>query len=501
MFDPVGAHVRRFPQVVTSLTLIVCGVVLAFPLFGYGYLGGFTRYVADDYCSSRTLAQHGFWGSQVWSYRNHSGRFFSYFVTIAAEFFGKQRIVPFVAAILLISWLVVMTWTVWRLVKLLGWRHGFLGSIVLSELFLFAMLRTGPDPGQSFFWETGAFTYTLPIILLTLYLGLLFYYVRDQPRGTRQTLILWLAGATSFCAAASSETNAAVQCIGFLAAILICKWGRSVGESMRRCLPVLHFGFWGALVSSLVVVLAPGNAVREGKQRKVAAALPFVTVVVKSLVGSVVFVLHFLHHCPVAAVAVLGVPAIMIWMEKSTPPLQMPWRTAAGACLLAGACSFVLIFVSIFPGVFALSDLPPKRAEFIPHWIMLATLLCAGAALGSAAKRWRVVTPGLFLTLATSALILLLTLPWVLKSTWSTMAYAHESRLYAAEWDVEDAHIRQLKALGGPNIVLPWDARIASGGNVQGLDSLSANPTFWVNKCMAEYYGVQSIRASPPTAK
>src|SRR5262249_12937702 len=151
----------------------------------------------------------------------------------------------------------------------------------------------------------------------------------------------------------------------------------------------------------------------------------------------------------IAVITLLGVSAILIWMEKSSPTLQMPGRTVAGLCLLACAFSFVLIFVSIFPGVFALSDLPPKRAQFIPHWILLTTLLCMGVALGGAAKYLGKVTPNLFASLVASSLILLLILPWALKSTLDINKVAiRESRAYAAEWDAEDAQIRKQVGLG-----------------------------------------------------
>jgi hypothetical protein len=496
MLNRVGTNVRSSSQVLTTLTAIICGLALAVPLFGYGYLGKFTRHVADDYCAGRNLAQRGFWGSQVWTYRNHSGRIFSYFVRIAAEFLGQQKIVPFLAAILLICWLVVTTWAFWQVAELLGWRHALLNSVVLSELLLFAMLRTGPDPGQSFFWEAGALTYTLPIILVTLYLGLFLYYLRQQPQGARRMVILSLAGTISFCAAATSETNAAVQCIGLLAAIIICKWTPVLTGTMKRSLPVLYFGFWGSLVSSIVVIVAPGNAVREAGVRKVSQPLPLVAVVTKSFLGSAIFIVDFLRHRPAAALALLALPAVVAWLEKSSPGLEMPWRTVVSVWLLACAFSFVLILGSIIPGVFALSDVPPERAEFIAHWILLATLLCTGVALGSVTKRWRGVAPGLLARLAVSFFVLALVLPWVLKSARSIAVSARESRLFAADWDTEDAQIRLLKGTGESNIVVPWNDRIARGGNATNVPWLSSDPTYWVNTCEADYYGLRSLRVS-----
>jgi len=496
MLNRESANVRSSPQVLTTMTVILCGVALAVPLSGYGYLGMFTRQALDDHCAARILAQHGFWGSQIWTYKNHSGRIFSYFVRIVTESLGHEHIVPFLAFILLISWLLVTTWTFWQLGKLLGWRRSLLNSVVFSELLLFAMLRTGPDPGQSFYWETGALTYTLPIILVSLFVGLLLYYLRQQPQGAHRTLILWLAGTIGFCAAATSETNAAVQCVGLMAAIIICKREPISTETIKRSLPVLSYGFWGSLLSSMVVIAAPGNSVRESGVRSVAAPLSLVAVISKSLLGSVVFIVDFLRHRPGAALALLAVPAVCVWLEKSSNG-EVPPHTAARLWLLAYAFSFLLILSSIIPGVFALSDLPPERAEFITQWILLTTLLATGIALRGAIRRLCGATPSVVTTLVASVFILALVLPWVLKSTRTIVASVRKSRIYAGEWDTEDAQIRRLRGLGDWNIAVPWNDRIASGGNVTNLPWLSPDPTYWVNKCEADYYRLGSIRVSP----
>jgi hypothetical protein len=493
MLNNVGTNRCWSSQVVMTTAKLVLVITLAVPLVGYGYLGTFTRQVLDDHCAARILARYGFWGSQIWTYRNHSGRVFSYFVRVATESLWHERIVPVLALTLLSSWLMVTVWALWQLGEMLGWRHGLLNSVVLSELLLFAMLRTGPDPGQSFYWETGGLTYTLPIILVSLYLGILLYYLKEQPRGAHRALILTVAGTICFCAAATSETNAAVQCAGLLGAIIVCNLAPTLTERVRRSLPVLYCGFAGSLISSIIVIGAPGNAVREAGVRSVAAPLSFMAVVAKSVTGSVAFIVDFLHHRPGAALALLLIPALSLWVEKSSPA-EIPWRTAARHWLLACAFSFVLILASIAPGVFALSDLPPERSEFVTHWILLTTLLATGVVFSSGIRWVCGVTPSPLAVLAASVFILALILPWVLKSTGTIASSVRQSRIYAAEWDSEDAQIRGLKRHGNSNIVVPWNEHIVSGGNVTKLPWLSSDPTYWVNKCEADYYGLGSIR-------
>ncbi len=94
------------------------------------------------------------------------------------------------------------------------------------------------------------------------------------------------------------------------------------------------------------------------------------------LVSSVLFVVDFLHHRRGAALALLGVPEVSDWLEKSSHR-EISWCTAVRVWLM-GAFSFVLILASTVPGALALSNLPPERAEFFTHWILLITLLATG---------------------------------------------------------------------------------------------------------------------------
>jgi hypothetical protein len=98
----------------------------------------------------------------------------------------------------------------------------------------------------------------------------------------------------------------------------------------------------------------------------------------------------YMSHSPRG---LLGVPAVLARLEKSPPIVEPRWRDAFSTWLLACVFSFALIVGCTIPGVYALVTLPPDRAQFISQWILLATLLFMGVALGSATKHRGVVTP------------------------------------------------------------------------------------------------------------
>ncbi len=481
-------------QSLIPLCTIACTIALAFPLIAYGYLGIFTRYVADDFCAGRNLAIRGFWGSQIWTYQNHSGRFFSYFTRIGAGLIGGDQETRFVPAIFLVCWLAATTWALFELTKLLKWRLRLLPSLLLAEILIFAMLRTAPDPGQSFYWQAGTFTYTAPIILITAFLGLVPHFLTAEDNGRSTTLSVVLAGTLGLCAAGCSETNAVFQCAGLALAVVFCKWAPVVRA--RRILPILYSGLLGSILGFIVVAAAPGNAVREAGIRAYTPALTKTTLLQKTLAASAGYIFDFLRVRPLAALTLFAVPLALTRSEQLQSAGRTCWRSAifviAGAWILA----FFLIFSGILPGMHAFSSMPPDRALFVDHWIMLLTLMLSGVVLGWLASPWYADSWVLRLLAAGCAVALIF--PWSAKSARDNFAATRDLRMYAVEWDNEDAKLRRMKSNGELQVTLPWNASVASNGNIDQIGWISDDPTYFINTCTADYYGLKSLRAQRP---
>jgi hypothetical protein len=481
-------------QFLSTLSMTACALALACPLIGYGYLGTFTRYVADDFCAGRNLAIRGFWGSQIWTYRNHSGRFFSYFARIGVSLVGRDHETGFIPAILLVCWLAATTWALFQLTTLLKWRLRFLPSLLLAELIVFAMIRTAPDPGQSFYWQAGSLTYTAPIILITAFLGLVPRFLAAQTNGMNATPSIIFAGVVALCAAGCSETNALFQCAGLAMAAVFSKWGPV--PRARQILPILYSGFAGSVLGSIVVAAAPGNAVREAGVRTYTPALPKIALLLETVAASVGYIVDFLHSRPLAALALFAVSWAVIRSEQLQTETQAVSRSTIYVITGGWAFAFLLIFSAILPGMYAFSSLPPDRALFVDHWILLLTLMLSGLAFGSLSRRWHVASSLLDLVAAGCALALIL--PWAARSARNNFAAIHDLRKYAAEWDYEDAQLRRMKSNGELQVSLPWNASAASNGNIDQIGWISDDPTYFINTCTADYYGLKSLRAKRP---
>ena len=155
--------------------------ILAVPLAAYAYLGLFSRYAADDYCTAGQVLTRGLVGLETQLYEAWSGRFAFTFIVGLVELVGSgvTRVLP---ALAILAWVAALTWALARVIH-------FRQALVLAELVVFVTLASTPDVGQSLFWQTGMLTYLLPLILLAGLVGVLVERVRLGCAGPKWLLV------------------------------------------------------------------------------------------------------------------------------------------------------------------------------------------------------------------------------------------------------------------------------------------------------------------------
>src|SRR5208282_6653663 len=151
---------------------------------------------------------------------------------------------------------------------------------------------------------------------------------------------------------------------------------------------------------------------------------------------------------------------------------------------------------AILPGMYAFSSMPPDRALFVDHWVLLLTLMLSGFAFGWLTRDW--YAESWVLGLLAAACAIALTLPWGARSARDEFAALRDLRRYATEWDNEDAQLRRMRSNGELQVSLPWNASVASNGNVDQIGWISDDPTYFINTCTADYYGLESLRTYRP---
>jgi len=294
--------------------------------------------------------------------------------------------------------------------------------------------------------------------------------------------------------AGTSETNAVFQCAGILMAIVACHL--NLVPAVRRVLPVLYSGFAGSAVATVIVVIAPGNAVREAGIRTSSPVLAKTVILLKTFAASTKYIVDFLHTRPLAALAIFVVPLVLSGFQQLKAGPRFGWRSTICATVGGWIFAFFLIFSAILPGMYAFSAMPPERALFVDHWVLLFTLLLTGFAFGRLTSSW--YTEHRVLSLLAAVCSVALIFPWATKAVRDNFAATSNLRKYAAEWDNQDAQIRSMKSKGELQVSLPWNASVASNGNVDQVGWISDDPTYPINKCTADYYGIKSLRTYQP---
>src|SRR5947209_9780423 len=251
--------------------LLAASFVMA--LAAYSYVGFFTRYMADDYTTRRTVDLLGLLGAQTHWYFGWTGRFSFSFVISLLGLTGP-RVVQFLPALLLTSWCAATVWAVHQLHIYQLHAHqlqrpgslkpSYTKSLLFAALIVFATIETAPNVAQSLYWQTGALTYITPIVLLSLYAGLFGHGLRRaESRGVRPSVLsLCGSAAVTFVAGGFSDAYVVLQTSGLLIAFAACERYAHAGlKSAMRAL--LLAGLVGSLLALAVVVLAPGNAIRQ----------------------------------------------------------------------------------------------------------------------------------------------------------------------------------------------------------------------------------------------
>lgn len=465
--------------------------LLALALFAHAYVGFFTRYMADDYCSAGTLRTAGFLETQRHFYLVWSGRF-SFTLSVSLFELLGTGVVPFLPAAALLCWLAATTWAVYELLSTSLGRRPLLHSFFLAELLVYATV--GDNRGgvyEALYWQTGVLTYVAPLVLLTALAGAFARALRlgKNPFGGR--LFPAVVFAAAFFNGGFSETSGLLQAGAFLAAFAAAAFLPGAAPRRRLLLPPLSAGLLGSLLALAVVALAPGNSARE-------AALPahsgLLTVVARALSNAFAHAFSE-HNVPGTAALRWAAPLLPAALSfrrarrdgaaggdsKLWPRLLAP--AAAGAFL--SLCCFL-------PASYALSGAPPPRALVVPQFVLVCTLAALGWAGGRAAARYfprgAMPRPALELTLA--ALALLLTLPFI-QATRRTFSQAGKARALARLWDRHDAEIRARVARGERRLTVPV------AYNIGGTDLMKRDPGWYVNHCVAVFYGAESVTAVP----
>ena len=457
----------------------------------YACLGTFSRYYADDFCMSGIVMKNGFWPAQWIQYSTWSNRYAGMFTLSASDFLGRSFI-RFWPALVLVLWALGLAWALNQIMRLLRFPVPKWLLFLLAEWIVFVSALLAPDLYQSLFWRVGAITYTLPLALLAFLCGMVIETYLQSVAGRRAWVWMVGAGLLAFFAGGFSETTLALQ-TGLLAAVLIVvllskpatAWRRAAGWSVGAALI-------GSLVSMTVVLLAPGNAVRQATM----PAHPGLLALVKMDITSAFLFLYISlkNNAFQTLLAVLG-PVFVVYgyfaATKNAAKLR-PSPLILGL-FLAPLIGFLAVAAVVAPASYAQSSYPDGRVLIVASFVLTLVLVAVGSLSGmilSQLHQWAgETTPASLQTL--TALLALAILLYPLYDAYKSDGLIPAFQANALAWDERDARIRQARLNGQSQIVaVSLDAPA-------GMSELRTDPANWVNVCMDMFYDMDSITATP----
>jgi len=460
------------------------------PLFTHIYLGSYSRFIADDFCSAATARSRGIIRGAYYWYLAWSGRFSANFVDALFGYLGPVA-TPFATGIAVTVWFIVLAIAVAQITPSVEKREApLLQNCIIAAMILVTVLDVIPSVGQSLYWGQGMRSVVPPLILGTAYIALIAN--RSKSLSGRPRL-LWVVtgGLLTFVAVGFAETYFALQTAAILFILIIPSVFRRYALPNNKNYFVLSMaGIIGSLAGGLVVFVAPGNKFRQ-RTFPPPPAVPellrisfrglrqFLGLTVRSpgkwciwtglILSAFIFGLQAFRRRGGAPT----VPRCDIWM--------LIWLPVVG---------FVLLLACWVPMAWATSITLVYRTWIIPAYVLVSLVMCWAYIAGQVCR-------SRYVLFARHAPIAATVLPLVGLLTFGVFAASTSRKMwdlrptfvmYARQWDEREQLIQRAKSHD-----LPY-ALVARQYNWAALDEIAVDPKIgWLTRCVQDYYGIGVI--------
>ena len=472
----------RKPIYLLSLILFVPSSII---LGLYAYLGAYSQLMADDFCSIYYAERFGFLRSIWYWYITWHGGYSASFLDAILGLFGRNGI-SFVVPVTILFWLSSLVWITGLVLNDSDISLRMLVGISLGSVLLFTTFILSPAMRQSLLWWGTLRAYIPPLIIFTLFIGVYFSFSRGRTNGIALFLLCLASFLIIFINGGFSETFTPVQVVILFLALI---WSVIVNKIRPKADGRSRYFFLaavlGAILSLILMVIAPGNSIRQSFFPPTPSALTIVFIAWKvymSFWRGILFTAERIAALAGAAIGVFLIGSLFI----SRSPRKF---TDAIIVFLMG---LFLVFLCFPPAAYGQSEPPAEHTLVIPTFILVSTILYASFIAGQSSRtnlfRQKAL---LFLGLNMFALSLIgFSTIMIGQNLVSDIPRAVE---YAKEWAVRDELIKDAAAAGQGEVVVP------ALHNWLYLMEPNDNPRFFVNVCMSYYYDIKV--SSPPDEK
>lgn len=392
---------------------------------------------------------------------------------------------PFLTTMILLLWVFILRFSLDRIFRTIGVSIPALWSVLLGGFLIYATLDGTPDIYQSLYWQTGAITYAVPLILFTFFGGWIISKSIHNTGKKNGISPLLFSGITAFIAGGFSETYVAMQTTALAIALLALLFSPA---RKRKLYPsLLIAGLAGSIVAMIAILLAPGNTVR---QSLMPTSPDILSLIGWSMRHALAFAAKSAISTPTTFAITVAIPAVLA--------ITVPWNDALSASIgnrdfqslirfTVGIpiVTYLLIVASVTPSVYATSAYPAERSLITAQYILTTGLAAFGFLIGSLLRS---KVPSL--TRSTNVLkalgIVLLGIGVLISTQRATMIIP-SARSFAEQWDQRDEELRIAHEQGQVEI------RVPSLPHMGGLAEIGQDPEEWINRCVAVSYGLERV--------
>lgn len=437
--------------------------------------------MADDYCVSAGANVSTMFAFARSNYLNWSGRF-SYFIHVwIFSLFGPRAFGP-ILAIVVIGWIFLLK-TVFLLISRrydLDLKQNLAWIQALSLVLI--TIETAPSKFQSFLWRDGFIAHTLPMIWLTLAILTFFKLSRNEglPRWyAYPTLFFIVLIAGGFAETSSSSFLTLYTLLLGLSMLPAQDW---IKPAEKR---LLFVALLAATTAFLIEYLSPGNSMRQ-------SLLPtenqnLFRIITFSVRNVLVIIGKYLVFTPHMALLAVG-SGFSVLGYQSKWQCSMKQFIGITAGLLSGLLILLLSIAS--PIVVLIQAYPDDRIVTIANFYITIAMMAGGFFLNARLKHLSVENRRSIHSLLRNGIAVSVVLVITLVSIFLGNELASDFQTlkdYALRWDRREVQVLNLKKQAETTVVVP---------GLESRDLVSdivADPTDWVNSCMASYYDVDEI--------
>lgn len=413
------------------------------------------RYWVDDFCVAAQLKKLGYFGSQLFWWKNWTGRYSFIAVVNAFEKLGPWSVQ--ITPVLILFLLVI------ALIPIFG--------LLMSSTFVVLTIVNSPNITQSFYWQMGAINYTAAFMFLNSILSCIFL--------ARAKKYYFLVFVLALLAGGFSEAYAASQIIFLTFILLALKFG-GFGKQKER-VGIALSAILGATASLGIMALSPGNVARAGVN---GGTFNLMVLAKSTILATKWYILRMLSVKPFLYSFVIIFASVYLFGKR----LAVSSKSSIRIMTFSVLAGIFTVMAAIFVGFYATGIILPERALFVPVYFMLLSFLAFSFGLKAFLEKILNKKNKKFFGLG----IILVNVIFIVLLTTSLIPYwtrvKGEIQNYAVAMDAVKPLL--LSSSGKSDISI---SNIKAVGE---LDNFTDNKG-WVASCLAEYYNIGKVNVKP----